>query len=114
MNALALVAGVLNDSLRLAVESLATLTPRRLALLARIVTLLTLLATLLVVGVRVGTDVGIGLPLSFLISTPAASRLKVAPRTFTGSGVAGETVLPMPSPPKNEIAGFMPARGSGL
>lgn len=69
MNALALVAGVAKLSRSDAVLSLQTPTPLRFALAAKIVTLLALLATLVVVGVRAATDVGIGLPASFLTST---------------------------------------------
>lgn len=52
------MAGVVKLSRRIEVLSFIMLTPLRLALLVRIITLLARLATLVVVGVRTATDVG--------------------------------------------------------
>ena len=64
MKQLAVVAGFVYDKYSFAVLILLMENPLRLAFAARIVTLLALLAMLVVVGVRAGTAVSIGLSVS--------------------------------------------------
>jgi hypothetical protein len=100
------VAGLEKLKRRIAVESFATLIPFRLALAARMVTLTALPGTLVVVGFLVETDVGMGFPTSFLISTPSAVTLRVALPIFTGSGSADEAILESPLPSMKLIRRF--------
>jgi hypothetical protein len=68
MNELSVVAGLEKDRYSFEVLILLTESPRRLELAASMMTLVPELATLVVVGVRRGTEVGMGLPASLEIS----------------------------------------------